>query len=81
VTKQEAEDLERFRLNIERADLPSLLRVVQSTLEDHVQLLRRLGAPDSLLLMALALAIELNAREGEAVPLPSLRPPPLVGSA
>lgn len=76
MTKVEADELEQFRQNIERAELPHLLRVLQTTLEDHVQLLRRLGAPDSLLLMALALAIELNTREA----LMHQRPP-LVGTA
>jgi hypothetical protein len=75
VTKQEAEELETFRDNIARAELPALLRVVETTLENHVQLLRRLGAPDSLLLMALALAIELNTRGAVAE-----IPPQLVGS-
>jgi len=68
VTKQEAAELETFRGNIARAELPALLRVIETTLENHVDLLRRLGAPDSLLLMALALSIELQTRAVADVP-------------
>jgi hypothetical protein len=81
VTKLEADELEKFRRNIAAAELPHLLRVVETTLDDYLDLLRNCGAPDALRATVLALGVELCVRAAQLESPPIAQAPVLVGNA
>lgn len=73
----EAEELGKFRRNIERAELPELAAIVAVTLDELIDLIRRLGVGRDIgVEMAAALSAELHKRN------PSIaRRSPMVGTA
>ena len=74
----EAETLGEFARIIARAELPALVPIVALTLDDCVELLRRIAPPSLLTEQIAALAAELHKRHP---PTPPAQRSPMVGTA
>jgi hypothetical protein len=77
----EANELGEFARIIARADLPDLTPIIAMTLDDCVELLRRVAPPSLRTEQIAALAAELHKRRPPAAPAAPPQRSPMVGTA